>query len=250
MISAGKKYVDWCRSKSVTVSNLTIPKVADILLCLFQDKKYSAACIKGYRSSLALVFRYRLPEVSTSPVLADLIRSFELSSIRRQPVVQWDLKAVLSSLQDPPYEPLAEVSLRLFTCKVLFLLALGTAKRVGELHFLSAKVPSIGDNLSLSYLLEFFAKSERKTKIPRHFMLKSLGDFVGFEREEMLLCPVRALRHYLHRTATITNRPRNVFVSPSNNSRLLSKNVMSFFIKRVIIDAGGFTSTSQNAACS
>ena len=187
---------------------------------------------------MALVFRYRLPEVSTSPVLADLIRSFELSSIRRQPVVQWDLKAVLSSLQDPPYEPLAEVSLRLFTCKVLFLLALGTAKRVGELHFLSAKVPSIGDNLSLSYLPEFIAKSERKTKIPSHFMLKSLGDFVGFEREEMLLCPVRALRHYLHRTATITNRPRNLFVSPSNNSRPLSKNVMSFFIKKVIIDAG------------
>ena len=212
--------------------------MADFLLYLFQNRKYSPACIKSYRSSLALIFRYRLPEVSTSPVLADLIRYFELSAVRRQPVVQWDLKAVLAALREPPYEPIREVNLCLLTCKVLFLVALGTAKRIGEWHFLSAKVPSIGGDLSLSHLPEFIAKSDRRAKIPRHFLLKSLGEFVGFEREEMLLCPVRVLRHYLHRTAKLENRPRNLFVSPSNTSRPLSKNAMSFFIKKVIMDSG------------
>ena len=161
-----KTYVEWCRARRVSVSNPTIPKVADFLLYLFQERKYSPACIKGYRLSLALIFRYRLPEVSTSPVLADLVRSFELSAVRRQPTAQWDLKAVLAALREPPYEPISEVNLRLLTCKVLFLVALGTAKRISELHFLSAKVPRIGDNLSLSYLPEFIAKSDRSSAVP------------------------------------------------------------------------------------
>ena len=50
--------------------------------------------------------------------------------------------------------------------KVSFLLALVTAKRVGELQALSSCVADHGPDLSLSYLPEFVAKTESERNPP------------------------------------------------------------------------------------
>ena len=78
-----------------------------------------------------------------------------------------DLSLVLSFLWGPPFEPLASCSLRDLTRKVLFLLSLATVRRVGELQALSAQVSSSGDDLFLSYLPEFRAKTESSIR-PLH----------------------------------------------------------------------------------
>ena len=49
---------------------------------------------------------------------------------------------------------------------------------------------------------------------------------------------MRAVHVYLQVTEALRPRLRTVFVSPSCPSRSLSKNVLSFFIRRVIIDSG------------
>ena len=49
----------------------------------------------------------------------------------------WDLLKVLEFLRSPVFEPIAKASLRDLTRKTLFLVALATAKRVGELQVLS-----------------------------------------------------------------------------------------------------------------
>ena len=85
--------------------------------------------------------------------------------------------------------------------KVSFLLALATAKRMGELQALSSCVVFLGPDLSLSYLPEFVAKTEsEQNPLPRSFLVKSLLEFVGELPEECLLCPVRAVRSYLDLT--------------------------------------------------
>ena len=56
------------------------------------------------------------------------------------------------------YEPLESQSLRTLTKKTLFLVALATAKRVGELQALLNIVSSIGDDLVVTYKLSFVAK--------------------------------------------------------------------------------------------
>ena len=69
--------------------------------------------IKGYRSMLSSVYKFCLPEISTSPILKDLTRSFEISAprpVHRSP--SWDLDKVLEYLSGPPFEPLAEASFR------------------------------------------------------------------------------------------------------------------------------------------
>ena len=67
--------------------------------------------IKGYRAMLSSVFKFCLPGLSTSPILKDLVRSFEISAPR--PLHQspsWDLDKVLEYLSGPPFEPLADAS--------------------------------------------------------------------------------------------------------------------------------------------
>ena len=60
---------------------------------------------------LSAVFKFPLPEISTSPILKDLIRSFEISSSRPLfPPPPWDSDKVLEYLSGPPFEPLAKAS--------------------------------------------------------------------------------------------------------------------------------------------
>ena len=187
---------------------------------------------------LSVVFRFVLPELSSHFVLRDLLRSFRLehplSSCR---VPSWDLSLVLSFLRGPPFEPLSSCSLRDLTRKVLFPLSLATAHKVGELQALSSQVSSLGDDLFLSYLPEFRAKTETSVRpLPCSFLVRSLRDFVGSLPDELLLCSVRALRLYLSRTASLPSRPCPLFVSP-RSPHSLSKNALSFFIREVIAEA-------------
>ena len=72
--------------------------------------------------------------------------------------------------------------------------------------------------------------------------MRSLNSFVGDLPDELLLCPVRALRAYLARTSSVLPRPRTLFVSP----RSLSKNALSFFLCDVISRA--YSSSSATSA--
>ena len=117
--------------------------------------------IKGYRSMLSSVYKFCLPEISTSPILKDLTHSFEISAprpVHRSP--SWDLDKVLEYLSGPPFEPLAEASFLNKARKAWFLLATSTAKRVGALQALSFSVSHWGDDLVLHYD-PFFSGKDR-----------------------------------------------------------------------------------------
>ena len=150
----------------------------------------------------------------------------------------WDLAAVFAYLNAAVFEPLRVASLQNLTKKVLFLLALATAKRVGELQPLSRSVSFVNADACVSYVPEFVAKTESLSNlIPRSFLVKSLSDFAAGLQEELLLCPVRALRIYLDRSASFSPLPRRLFLSPRRPSRALSKNAISFFLREVIHEA-------------
>ena len=153
----------------------------------------------------------------------------------------WDLLKVLRFLNSGAFEPLRGALLRDLTKKVLFLLALATAKRVGELQALSRIVSFVGSDACLSYVPEFVAKSESLSRsIPRSFLVKSLSDFAAGLDDDLLLCPVRALRIYLDRTLSLAPSRRRLFVSPSCPTHAMSKNAVSFFLREVIHGAEAF----------
>ena len=155
--------------------------MADFLSWLRSARGLSVSYIRGYRSMLSAVFRFHLPSLSSDPVLRDLLRPFKLSSAERvlRPPA-WDLSRVLRFLNSSHFEPLSQASLRALSQKTLFLLALATAKRVGELQALSFVVTFVGLDACLSYIPQFVAKSESLTRsIPRSFLVKSLSDFAA-----------------------------------------------------------------------
>ena len=186
--------------------------MADFLLYLRRSLSLSYSSIASYRSMLSGVFRFILPELSSHFVLHDLLRSFRLERpLPSSRVPPWDLLVAMSSLWS-------------LTQKVLFLISLATARCVGELQAVSCDVSFSGSDAFLSYLPEFHAKTESAVNpLPHSFCVLSLNDFVGDLPDELLLCPVRALRSYLSRTSSLTPRTCTLFVS-------LRTPLVSFFV--------------------
>ena len=109
---------------------------------------------------------------------------------------------------------------------------------MGEVQAVAAEVSFSRGDAFLSYLPEFRAKSESEAHpLPRSFWVPSSTDFVGSLPDELLLCPVRALLIFLHRTSSLSPRPRPLFVSPRCPSRSLSKNALSYFLLSVIFQS-------------
>ena len=76
----------------------------------------------------------------------------------------------------------------------MFLVSLATAKRVSEIQALSKAVAAIGNDVMVSYMPHFIAKTEHAdAPVPRSFRILSLREFAGDLEEGSLLCPVRAL---------------------------------------------------------
>ena len=182
-----------------------------------------------------------------------LFRSFEKSCPPREvKPPQWDVARVLASLRRPPYEPLAEASDRNLTLKTVFLLALASAKRVGELHALTDKVGhSRGwKSLSFSFMPDFVAKTQNPS-VPDHrfdgFTIPSLRDFTGDDPREMVLCPVRALRLYLKRTKPLRSTEQGrLFLSTGRVKKEVSKNTISFWLRETI--RGAYQSSGQEGS--
>ena len=132
-------------------SRPSLSKVADSLWWLRSVRGLSVSSIKGYRSMLSVVFKFHLPALSLHRVLRDLLHSFRVSapSYPMRPP-SWDLSKVLRFLNSGSFEPLRAALLSALSKKVLFLLALATAKRLGELQALSRIVSFVGGDACLS----------------------------------------------------------------------------------------------------
>ena len=99
---------------------------------------------------LSNTFQILLENIGSNSQSSALVRTFSLEVRKvRSSVPNWSLNKVLEYLKKA--EPLENLSLRKLTCKTLFLVALATAKRVGELQALSPEISFQNANLILHY---------------------------------------------------------------------------------------------------
>ena len=119
----------------------------DFLIHLRQDKGLSVSAVKGYCSALNSVLALKGRDLAASREITTLLRSFarSVNPVELRPPA-WDVSLVLQSLTGAPYEPLRTCEERFLAQKTLFLLALASAKRIGELHALSFEslIPGTG----------------------------------------------------------------------------------------------------------
>ena len=192
-------FCGWCRGRSVTPIDATIPVIVDFLIHLREDKGFSLSALKGYRSTISSVFTLKGMDLANSKELSMLFRSFaKACSPQDLRPPAWDVALVLQSLINQPYEPIREAEERFLAHKTLFLIALASAKRVGELHALSYRVSHSADRkeVSFSFVPGFVAKTQDQSSFdPRfeNFTVPALPKSSSSPNGR-LLCPVRAVK--------------------------------------------------------
>ena len=122
-------------------------------------------------------------------------------------IPSWDLSLVLMSLTKAPFEPLKDASLTILTFKAVFLMALASGKRRGEVHawrFSSLRHKPHWKEVTISPSPAFLAKNQLASEGPdliRPVAIPALKPFLSSDlSDDMTLCLIRALRYYLDRT--------------------------------------------------
>ena len=170
--SRWKIFCGWCRGRGVAPVNATVPVVVDFLIHLRQDKGLSVSAVKGYCSALNSVLALKGRDLASSREITTLLRSFarSINPVELRPPA-WDVSLVLQSLTGAPYEPLRTCEERFLCQKTLFLLALASAKRIGELHALSYRVSHTRGwgEVSFSFVTGFVAKTQDPSSLAPQF---------------------------------------------------------------------------------
>ena len=239
----------WCRGRGVAPVNATVPVVVDFLIYLRQDKGLSVPAVKGYSSALNSVLALKGRDLSASREITMLLRSFarSVNPVELRPPA-WDVSLVLQSVTGAPYEPLRTCEERFLCQKTLFLLALAFAKRIGELHALSYRVSHARNwgEVSFSYVTGFMAKTQDPSSLAPWFEGFSVPVLPNARnnRNGRLLCPVRAVRRYLDRTAAHRPRCDRLFVTAGCSKKEISNTTVSFWLRKTISRAYELSGTA------
>ena len=142
----------------------------------------------------------------------------------------WDLSLVLEALKAFPFEPLDSVDLKYLSLKTVFLIALSSVKRVGDLHALSVSPTCLefGPNDSKVILKPRHGYVPKAIGTPFRAQIISLSALPAPDSEDSdnLLCPVRALRAYITCSAAF-RRSEQLFVSFGGRTKGLAASKQS-----------------------
>ena len=246
-------FEEWCLARSPPVVPFQA-SVADILTFL-QDRLDLGNAFSTIKVYLAAISACHLGFDGKTVGKQPLVCQFIKGALRDHPVSRslfptWDLVLVLDSLSRPPFEPLETVELRFLTFKTVLLVALTTAKRVSDIHALSVSPECLrftGDGGKVIFKPNpaFVPKNHLAVVMPTELMAFHPPPFASEEDRGLhCLCPVRALRLYVQRTAA-RDRPSQLFVSlgPGSPGKAVSKSTLS----RWIVDAIRLAYTSRGA---
>ena len=222
------RFLGWCDRWGVDPCKTTIPVIAEFFLYLRQELGLSVTSVKGYRVALNNIFSFTGMDLAASSVVSRMFRHFERSCPPRKiRPPDWNLLHVFHCLSRPSFEPLKLASDKNLTWKTSFLLALASAKKVSELHGLSFRVRHLRGWRSCTF--SFLPDSRFE-----EFSVPSLDDFIGDDRDKLLLCPIQALRKYLLRTEQYCPGIKGLFVSTGRVKKRDSRNMIYFWLCSVI----------------
>lgn len=136
------RFQAWCVDNDVDPRSATLPCILQCLLQL-RDNGLAVASLQVHLAAIN-AFHRRDGDVSlfAHPITKRFLKGLSnLHPSRRPPPPLWNLDLVLQTLTRPPFELLATVPLHLITVKLLFLLALTSARRVSERAAFMASPP-------------------------------------------------------------------------------------------------------------
>jgi hypothetical protein len=247
-----KIFCEYCKKLNKCMDDIDIPFIADFLNYLFVDKKLCVSTIKGYRAAIGRVLKVvKGLDVSNSEPIRNLISNFNVEKPFVERILpKWDLKIILDSFKKAPYEPLTSASLICIARKTAFLLLLASGARRGEVHALQHDTIIRARNGNVWFLRpdpKFVAKNYSEATGKRPFegiKVEKLASLSKDPLEDELLCPIRMLRWYLHRTSAKRGSIKQLFITNNQKGEIrpIHKNTLSSWIKGVIVNAYQITS--------
>ena len=236
-------FEEWCEAQEPPV----VAQVASAqrILDFLQERLDSGLAFSTLRGYLVAFNACHLGVAGKAPSKVPEVIRFMLGVGRLRPVSRglfpvWDLKVVLEGLCRPPFESLEGLSLRLLSLKTALLLALATAKRVGDLQTLSVSSECMrflngGLKVLLKPHLNFVAKNMSAPEEPVVLLVFHPPPYASEEGRKLnCLCPVRALKAYCDRTAGSRSSDQ-LFVAMGDT--LVRKPVSRPTLSRWIVDA-------------
>ena len=223
----------------------SVSTVLDFLQHLF-DRGRSPSTIKVYVAAISC-YHARIDGCSVGchnlvSLFLRGVRRLRPPSVPRAPV--WDLPLVLEALCCPPFEPLVQADLKWLSYKTAFLLAIVSAKRVGELHALSVSPSCLrwhpdGSGVTLWPNMAFVPKVVSGAHSNRPLVLARFQPpSEGSGHNSELLCPVRVLEAYIAATACVRHSDQLFLCyGGPKMGRPLSKQRLSHWIVGVICHA-------------
>ncbi|KAI2647549.1 Transposon Ty3-G Gag-Pol polyprotein [Labeo rohita] len=203
-----KLFTSWCGSHQQDPVNCPVGTVLEFL----QDRLSAGLSHSTLKVYVAAIAAYHAPLGGLSVGKDPLVSRFLRGALRLRPPVRsrvppWDLSLVLEALCRPPFKPIEEIYDRHLTIKTVFLIAITSLKRVGDLQALSV-APSFLDfapGLAKAFLHPrpgYIPKVP--SSAPRPVVLQAFCPPPFREPDQQKLncmCPVRALDAYVHRAA-------------------------------------------------
>ncbi len=248
-------FVKWCHQAHI---DPVVCTVLDVLSFL-QYRLDSGSLPSTLKVYVAAIASFRSPQGGQSIGRDPMVVSFLKGARRLHPprppsVPPWDLEVVLRALSQPPFEPLSSVGLKELSLKTALLLALASAKRIGDLHAFSVDSDCIrfgpGDcSVTLRPRMGYVPKSLSTPFKIQTVSLSALSSESAASSEadaQTSVCPVRALRIYIDRSASF-RQSNQLFVCYGGcaRGRAVSKQRLSHWIVDTITAAY----TNQGLEC-
>ncbi|XP_056316727.1 LOW QUALITY PROTEIN: uncharacterized protein LOC130231264 [Danio aesculapii] len=214
-------FEDWCTSEGLIPFQCSVRDILCFLQSLL-DNGRAFSTIKVYLAAIsACHVGFEGVSVGRHPLICRFMKGVKrVRPAVKRLVPSWDLSLVLDALTRAPFEPLEDIPIKLISLKTALLLALVSAKRVGELHALSVH----------QACMDFSRDDDRVKLLPNPAFVPKVSDsayncsaielhafhsppHLSAEESKLhTLCPVRALRLYVNRTRSF-RRSDQLFVS-------------------------------------
>ncbi|XP_078233695.1 uncharacterized protein LOC144583561 [Pogona vitticeps] len=233
-----KGFLKFAASRGLVASPVSLSTLLLFLRYLF-DFNLSVSTLKVY---IAAIVSFQPPGSSASrlfshPTVKNFLKGVvNLRPPTKLPVPQWSLQLVLHALMRPPFEPMATCDLKLLSLKSLFLVAITSARRAGELAALRVDQPYLQffkEKVVLHTDVSFLPKVVSQFHLNQPLILPTLFPNPSDDTERMfhMLDVRRALAFYVSRTKQfrLSNRlflcyfgsKKGLPASPSTLSRWL-----------------------------
>ncbi|XP_068103097.1 uncharacterized protein [Hyperolius riggenbachi] len=235
---AWRVYNSWCLERSMNVHSST--SVLEFLQAGF-EKGLSISTLKVQTAAISVFLQRRLAQEEFILRFFQAIKRLRPVLVPRTP--SWDLNIVLQAMCGPPFEPIDQVSEKLLSLKMAFLLAITSARRVGELQALSIKPPYCiisEDKVTLRPDIAFLPKVVSTFHRTQEIFLPSFCEKQSNEKEKQLHCldVRRCLLQYLERSKS-WRKTDALFILFAGKNRGLraSKPTIARWIRQAILMA-------------